>query len=360
MSSDADSDAAAAATVALFDSLYTENYCDVAAAVLFIYDAFITLDRAVESFWTARPKRSGAAILFFANKWISMTIYVMDLVGFAPFPSDKAMQLLQFCPGAAFSSLRAYVLSRSKLLGSLIFVLSLAPVGANVVPYAYQLSGENFSLFGCLGTDNTSATLTLRFVSLYVITHTVADAAQGNPTVTIISRVPLIAADILLIYITWYKLSSWDALKAIRPSKRLQLSDVLFRGGTIYFLILFVLNILHLALSAAAIAGDGAWSDSVITEFTAPLTAVLISRFLLELQEVDQAVVKLDADDPLYSANQGDSTPSFISSLGGFVNPALTAQSDVEDDNDGIRSQVRSRLEGQEEKGGGIQAETSQ
>ncbi len=47
----------------------------------------------------------------------------------------------------------------------------------------------------------------------------------------IVSRVPLIIADILLIYITWTKLRNWGALKDVRQSKRLSLSDVLFRGG---------------------------------------------------------------------------------------------------------------------------------
>ncbi len=63
-----------------------------------------------------------------------------------------AFEILQFVPGAGescrascsrfrfsdssrqvFSALRAYVLSRSKLLGVFILALSLAPVGANLV-----------------------------------------------------------------------------------------------------------------------------------------------------------------------------------------------------------------------------------
>ncbi len=65
-----------------------------------------------------------------------------------------AMLILQYIPGAgkyaskystphiivpdtnttpAFSALRAYVLSRRKTLGVLVFALSLAPVGANLV-----------------------------------------------------------------------------------------------------------------------------------------------------------------------------------------------------------------------------------
>ncbi len=40
-------------------------------------------------------------------------------------------------------------------------------------------------------------------------------------------------------------------------------------------------------------------------------------------------VVRLDDDDPSRSSRDPyDSKPSFISSLGGFVNPALSAQSD--------------------------------
>ncbi|TFK83880.1 hypothetical protein K466DRAFT_243918 [Polyporus arcularius HHB13444] len=267
MSSDAD---AAAETIALFASLYTGNYCSMAASVLFIYDAFVTSDREAVCFGTT--KRTGAAVLFFANKWISMSVYVMVLVTFAPLPSDKysesrnvtciahscsslvivlwAAQTLQFVPGAVFSALRAYVLSRSKPLTLLVLALSLAPVGANLVPYGYQVTGQNYPPFGCLAAFNTTAALELK-----------------SPLV-IISRVPLIAADCLLIYITWTKLNNWGGLKDITKARRPSLSDILFRGGTIYFVVLFVLNVLHLILSATAVAGNE--DGSYVTQFTAP------------------------------------------------------------------------------------------
>ncbi|RDX49065.1 hypothetical protein OH76DRAFT_1418595 [Lentinus brumalis] len=202
--------------------------------VFFIYDTLITLDREAACFWHAK-RISGASFWFFANKWIAMPYYVMLLVDFASIVSDKvregsshpsrsrsdfrqscsgfivamqALEILQFVPGAAFSALRAYVLSRSKRLGLLVAAMSLAPAGVNLVQFDYQISGENFPPFGCLRLDNTTAALNFRLV--------------------FISRVPLITADVLLIYITWYKLSNWDALK---QSKRLKLSDVLFRGG---------------------------------------------------------------------------------------------------------------------------------
>ncbi len=51
--------------------------------------------------------------------------------------------------------------------------------------------------------------------------------------VTVISRVPLIVADMLLIYITWTKLNARSSLRDIQQlDKRRSLSDILFRDGT--------------------------------------------------------------------------------------------------------------------------------
>ncbi|KAI0719336.1 hypothetical protein C8T65DRAFT_736674 [Cerioporus squamosus] len=325
MSSDAD--AATAAAVTALDSLSTELYCALAAAVLFIYDAFITFDQEVACVWTA--KRTGASILFFANKWISITVSVMALVEFATFPSDK------FVPGAVFSALRAYVLSKSKPLGLLVLALSLAPVGSNLVPYGYQLSGENFPPFGCMEMDDTTEALNFRFDSRY-----------HDPilmVLTLYQAVPLLIADILLIHITWTKLSSqWGTLRDIQQSRRLSLSDTFFRGGTIYFIVMFILNVLHLVFSLTALAGTSDTGVSDVTAFTSPITAILISRFLLELQGASQTVVRLDPDDPLHSSRDPYDTPNFISSLGGIINPDLPASSDDTFElNNGSRSERR-------------------
>ncbi|TFK85769.1 hypothetical protein K466DRAFT_600890 [Polyporus arcularius HHB13444] len=264
MSSGAD---AAAETVGLYESLYTINDIAVAVAgaslaqrattyklllaglmlgltaVLFFYDSILTSDREAACFWTA--KRSGASFLFFANRLISMTLYVMAMVGFATLPSDQ------------------------------MFVHFLSRFG-----------------------------------------------------VVIISRVPLIVSDTLLIYITWTKLRSWVALS---ESKRLSLSDILFRSGTLYFVILFFLNALHLALSVSEVTVN-VGAGSYVTAFTAPITAILISRFLLDLQDANRTVVRLDPDDPPLHSPLYDDTPSFISSLGGFINPDLSGRSDDSDD----------------------------
>ncbi|RDX49138.1 hypothetical protein OH76DRAFT_1483354 [Lentinus brumalis] len=242
MTFDAD---AAAAMAAIFNDTYTAHYCDTAVAALFLYDMLLTLDREVAYFWNGR--RTGAACLFLANKWISTTLYVLEMAGSVSpaFPSDK------FVPWAAFSGLRAYVLSRSKVLGLLVLALSLAPAGANLIPFGYHPSGYRFPPFGCRETNDADTAVYLRFVMLYPVSIEMVQTqfSQDDRTVVMISRIPLTIADIMLIYITWTQLNGWDALMNVRQSKRLSLSDILFRGGTIYFIVLFIMNVLHLAFS---------------------------------------------------------------------------------------------------------------
>ncbi len=67
--------------------------------------------------------------------------------------------------------------------------------------------------------------------------------------------------------------------------------------------------------------------------------------------------LRVDPDDPLHSSRDPYSTPSFVSSLGGFVNPARSALSDDDDD---IELQARSPSEVSEEVEGGAQTEVPQ
>ncbi|TFK91446.1 hypothetical protein K466DRAFT_582826 [Polyporus arcularius HHB13444] len=247
-----------------------------------------------------------------------------------------AIQILQVVPGAAFAALRAYVLSRSKLVGLLILALSLAPAAVNLVPYGYQVSGINYPPFGCLELDNVTDAIGLND---YIA---IPRAHPKDRAVVVISRVPLIVADMLLLYITWTKLRSRGLPRDISQSKRLSLSDVLFCDG----IVLFVLNILHLVLSLPAL-GIESHGGSDVTTFTGPLTAILISRFLLDLQEANKATVRVDGDYPLHSSVRDPyNTPSFISSLGAFINPDHPTRSDDE-----LESHVVSRSD-EEDKGG--------
>ncbi|TFK80984.1 hypothetical protein K466DRAFT_604879 [Polyporus arcularius HHB13444] len=395
MSSDTES--TAAAIVATFDSLYTSRYCGLAASVLFIFDTFITFDREVACFW-AQKRIGGGSLLFFANKWISMTVYGMSVVAFATFSSDKvsipspsmanltatirgswsverliqfeiciievcscsvfsiafqAFSILQFVPGAAFSALRAFVLSRSKLLGVLVLALSLAPVGANLVLYGYQYSGENFPPFGCLTAYNAPPALNLRLAS-NLCNGTRSSLELPHSGVHLSSTTHRCRRCTHL-----HHLVKAEELGLQRTQGYATVHETLAAGYTLLRWNHIFCQSIRLECPPPRPFGEcNAGSDpeaSLVTVFTAPITAILISRFLLELQEAHQMVVKLDANDTLHSSrNPQDSAPSFISSLGGFVNPALSGSSD---DNEGFDLQVRSPPQATGEEEGGAQTE---
>ncbi|TBU52432.1 hypothetical protein BD310DRAFT_832189 [Dichomitus squalens] len=62
-------------------------------------------------------------------------------------------------------------------------------------------------------------------------------------------------------------------------------------AGTVYFLILAVLNSLHLAFTMLSISVNALQPYSVVTVFTVPLSAILVSRFLLHLQSASLRAV---------------------------------------------------------------------
>ncbi len=101
--------------------------------------------------------------------------------------------------------------------------------------------------------------------------------------------------------------------------------------------------------ASAQVTAEGTSGGSIVTELTGPYvlchpalccdsiqvltesgstTAILISRFLLDLQEANQTVIRLDPDDLLHSSRNLSDTPSFIASLGNIINPDFQARLD--------------------------------
>ncbi|KAI0794569.1 hypothetical protein C8Q74DRAFT_1194805 [Fomes fomentarius] len=58
------------------------------SSVLLIYDILVTFDHEINLFWSGRM--TGARILFFANRYISLFWNVLGLIGIVTPFSDKA------------------------------------------------------------------------------------------------------------------------------------------------------------------------------------------------------------------------------------------------------------------------------
>ncbi len=74
--------------------IYVNLTLSITLVILF-HDAFITFDREVACVWKARL--TGASLLFFANRWITVMLYAMSLISLASFPSDKVSSLDPGC-----------------------------------------------------------------------------------------------------------------------------------------------------------------------------------------------------------------------------------------------------------------------
>ncbi|KAI9068939.1 hypothetical protein FKP32DRAFT_1527081, partial [Trametes sanguinea] len=139
-----------------------------------LYEHAITFDDEFELFW--KGKASSASVMFFLNRYLTLLGYLTSLPGtYHSIQSDIVK-----ASSPAFSSLRVYALSDRKIwLAALVFLLLMGPVGVNLV------------------CDHDTRIIAGRAVYLL--------GADNILAVTIISRSCAIAADLLVVMVTWWK-----------------------------------------------------------------------------------------------------------------------------------------------------------
>ncbi|TBU42123.1 hypothetical protein BD309DRAFT_866963 [Dichomitus squalens] len=99
------------------------------------------------------------------------------------------------------------------------------------------------------------------------------------------------------------------------------LASTLLRDGTIYFVTLLILNVLHVIFTVTSVAEDSFGAASVLVQFLEPLTAVLTWRLLINLQEVKQGFggsshSVTQVSDVLFQPRTEGNVETFIGSLG--------------------------------------------
>ncbi|KAJ8453594.1 hypothetical protein ONZ51_g13510 [Trametes cubensis] len=152
------------------------------------------------------------------------------------------------------------------------------PTGASILFFANRYLALALSLF-----TSVFNVLPCRNV---VYAAQIMDVCQYVPwALTIACRSALIAADVLVMAVTWHTTSKMDRL-TLQVGRWPSFAHTLFRDGAIYFVVMLVLNVLHLTFTVCQLYTDGLFPISYVTIFTEPLTSILISRFLLNLQEV--------------------------------------------------------------------------
>ncbi|PIL33043.1 hypothetical protein GSI_04492 [Ganoderma sinense ZZ0214-1] len=116
----------------------------------------------------------------------------------------------------------------------------------------------------------------------------------------IVNRVATLIADMILIFVTWKFLPA-SALIA-RPNT-MSFSSVMLRNGILYFVVLTMLNVVQLILTVGfPVVPDGILFN--VWFMTFPLSSVLVSHFLLDLQEAHQRTLAGMATGDLLSISQ--------------------------------------------------------
>ncbi|KAH9849225.1 hypothetical protein C2E23DRAFT_935968 [Lenzites betulinus] len=249
-----------------YDSSFTQNCLGLSVMTIIAFEYVITFGQEIEYFW--RRKVTGASVLFFMTRYLALVVNMVETAGFAPFTQNTTP------------------------LAIIVLLLSLVPLFYRAGVQHY-VAGILDPIFGCEGGLTYSA-------------------AVGK-TLTIITRLCLILADVITIAVTWF--ATYRTTK-LAPMSGKSFATSLLRHGLIYFIVLFVLNLLHLVLTMVSIANASQSSVSYVTIYTDVLTAVLVSRFLLELQAVERS---LDRQDESYSMNIIDTSEDAPGEHGGLV-----------------------------------------
>ncbi|TBU52351.1 hypothetical protein BD310DRAFT_832399, partial [Dichomitus squalens] len=302
---------------------FTLNHSPICLAVVFLHDSMITTREEIRCFWGRRI--TGAAILFWLNKYMTTLFLVWDLAT-ALNISDKVrtpcdlstrgdlvVDYLLFTILAVFTSIRVYALRRSLVLCTVTAVLTLVPLGTNMANFKFGVTGENIFPLGCTGVVNMPINIV--------------------KSLTIISRTCLIAADGLAIGATWFTLGLPYASRRDGVLKG-SISSVLLIDGTMYFFTLAVLDSLHLAFTLLSINVDALQPASVVTAFTTPLSAVLVSRFLLHLQSASLRAVGSTPSSQILSMHIDHSLvfERIVGSLGASISAEDYLKEDYDDD----------------------------
>ncbi|KAH9848271.1 hypothetical protein C2E23DRAFT_465389 [Lenzites betulinus] len=262
-----------------YNSKVVEGYIVVAVAVLLLYEYAITLDQEVRLFW--KPQARGASVLFFFIRYWTLVDYVvLGLPSVFAHLSNSVCALfvktqfaftsLQYIPWGVLSALRVFALSgKNWVLSALVLLLSLGPAAVNLSLFGYGITGANDFPVGC----NEEIFITQKQDIM-------------------LARATLIVADLILVVVTVVATWQRDVPFAIRRSNRLSLSNVLLYNGLMYFVVLLALNILVVVLGRVS-NESAAKQASYITNISAPVTAIFICRFLLDLQAANVASAEL-------------------------------------------------------------------
>ncbi|KAI0704474.1 hypothetical protein C8T65DRAFT_741038 [Cerioporus squamosus] len=255
-------DALDAQIVAIYDVLYTTETCTYAVLALIVFEYALTFRQEVDMFWNR--KLTGATALFLLNRYL---IIIFLILGVAPSGQSQTPRVVSYLVGAAPtpSPSCAELVKFATMFEYLVYL----PWAVFAAMRAYALAARRWPI-GVL------------VLILGLVPFAVNVAVFGLGVTGIVD--PIFGCE--------------GATTNLTPELAKS--------------ILFILNTLHLIFTLISIELSPTGPASFITIFTNPLTCILVSRFLLDLQGATRKSLHLGTQAGLQTETADARTKSTI------------------------------------------------
>ncbi|CCM06021.1 uncharacterized protein FIBRA_08265 [Fibroporia radiculosa] len=294
-----------------FNNMLLANFCTVAAMMLLLYDYILTFAQEIQCIW--RRKFSGATVLFFLNRYLSIIYRILMLLVILPWQylpqqtADDVITIMLDLILAVFTSLRLYAIwNRDRRILIAVILLGLVSPAANIFYYTtLQEEAAPPPLYGCAVRVHMSASAGEMSVPVGLVVMRLAD---NTFSFAIFNCVFAICSDAIVLILTWLKTAEIQRAFSSAHVKGGSISSLIQRDGTVYFLTLLVLNVVNLIAIKFQDYG-------CIPALTEVLSSILISRFLLNLRGVYLSDSELQEDAINKLSTNRDLGTSQLSSL---------------------------------------------
>ncbi|KAM5535124.1 hypothetical protein V8D89_011210 [Ganoderma adspersum] len=247
--------------IAIAAALAPSNYIIVAICALLAYEWVIGLGKEINLFW--REKVIAATVLFLLNRYAPLVYFLSSFSGSSAFTDKVSCSAYLRCKPdrfAVFSALRTYALCGKRWTVAIpVLILSSVPLGLNLTRL-YWSHGEIVPIWGCDTIIIVPANISLMFLlSLSGVNELIEPYCSAS----------------------FHTTSFISNRRRCNRGRRHLVDDLQ---------ILLILNVLHLTFTVLSIATQGGGGDetSYIISFTEPITAILVSRFMFDLQKAKQ------------------------------------------------------------------------
>ncbi|KAJ3489253.1 hypothetical protein NLI96_g2240 [Meripilus lineatus] len=222
-----DPKALAALIAQKMDEMTFANCCGIAATTLLYFDCIITFEDEIKYIW--QRKFTGATVVCCINRYVTLAYRTLMIIQILPWHDQPKATGLRY-----YYTIIRIVIPPPPFTGCAVSVDLTTPVAT-----FFTLMNEVVSIFG---------------------------------------RAHAIFYDALVLVLTWIK-TIWIKRTCLKLGVKASLTTLLLRDGTIYFLLLLMLNVCNVV--AIRFGRFGA-----LPAITEVITSILISRFIINLREV--------------------------------------------------------------------------